>query len=295
MARIKIYREDYIPTPTERLWNNFRDNHFSLAGLWIIGILVLVSIIGPLLVPYGGQEQIHSSLLLQPAWTETGQTNHLLGTDDLGRDIFSRLVLGSTITFGLAISIVLLSLCLGGIIGCFAGVYQRFQLNILNHFIDTLLSIPSLLMAILFVALIGPGVQTLFIAITLSTTPQFIRVIQHTVTEEIQKEYVVAAKLDGANLWQILWYAIMPNVWDKLILQISLCLSTAILDIAALGFLGLGVQSPSPEWGVMVAQSTDNLLIAPWTVIAPGLAIFFTVLSINLVGNGLRNALQAKK
>ena len=295
MARIKIYREDYIPTPTERLWNNFRDNHFSLAGLWIIGILMLVSIIGPLLVPYGGQEQLHDSLLLQPAWTETGQTNHLLGTDDLGRDIFSRLVLGSTITFGLAISIVLLSLCLGGIIGCFAGIYQRFQLNILNHFIDTLLSIPSLLMAILFVALIGPGIQTLFIAITLSTAPQFIRVIQHTVTEEIQKEYVVAAKLDGANLWQILWYAIMPNVWDKLILQISLCLSTAILDIAALGFLGLGVQSPSPEWGVMVAQSTDNLLIAPWTVIAPGLAIFFTVLSINLVGNGLRNALQAKK
>ena len=137
----------------------------------------------------------------------------------------------------------------------------------------------------------GPGLNNVFWGVGIAMVPQFVRAIHLAVHEELQKEYVTAAKLDGANSLQVFWYVIMPNVWDVVIIQVTMAISAAILDIAALGFLNLGAQAPSPEWGAMVAQGLDNLLLAPWTVTIPGVAILFTVLSVNLVGDGLRSAL----
>ncbi|MGL5360338.1 MAG: ABC transporter permease subunit, partial [Shewanella sp.] len=205
--------------------------------------------------------------------------------------IFSRLLHGVHLTFGMALLIVITALITGFIIGSFSGMMRGLKSSILGHLLDALLSIPSLLMAILVVAVLGPGLDNVFWAVGIALTPQFVRSIHQSVQEELQKEYVTAARLDGANSLQIFWYVIMPNVWEVVIIQTTLAISAAILDIAALGFLNLGAQAPSAEWGAMIAQGMDNLLTAPWTVTIPGLAILFSVLAINLVGDGLRSAL----
>ncbi|MGL4712657.1 MAG: ABC transporter permease subunit [Shewanella sp.] len=291
MPPVKIYQEDQIASPTMRVWLNFSANPFALAGLWTIVFLLLLTLFGPMIAPFPPEAQDPRALLLPPSWDPSGTVEHFLGTDDLGRDIFSRLLHGPHLTFGMALLIVVTALFMGFIIGSLSGMMRGLKSSILAHLLDALLSIPSLLMAILVVAVMGPGLENVFWAVGIALTPQFVRSIHQAVHEELQKEYVTAARLDGANSIQIFWYVIMPNVWEVVIIQTTLAISAAILDIAALGFLNLGAQAPSPEWGAMVAQGMDNLLTAPWAVTIPGLAILFSVLSINLVGDGLRSAL----
>jgi len=292
MPQIKIYQEDDIPSPMKKIWHSFSDNPFAFAGLWAVVVILLLAIFGPFIAPYAPEQQDPHALLLAPSWDPAGTVEHFLGTDDLGRDIFSRLLHGAHLTFGVALGIVMTSLTLGFIIGAISGMMKGLKSSILSHLLDALLSIPSLLMAILVVAVMGPGLDNVFWAVGLALTPQFVRSIHQAIHEELQKEYVTAAKLDGANPFQVFWYVIMPNVWDTVIIQTTLGISAAILDIAALGFLNLGAQAPSPEWGAMVSQGMDNLLTAPWTVTIPGIAILCTVLAINLVGDGLRSALS---
>ncbi|KIO37389.1 ABC transporter permease subunit [Shewanella sp. cp20] len=292
MPQIKIYQEDHIPSPLSRIWSAFTDNPFAFAGLWAVCCLLLLALFGPLIAPYSPEHQDPLALLLTPSWEPTGTVEHFLGTDDLGRDIFSRLLHGAHLTFGMALAIVITALLLGFIIGSISGMMKGLKSSILSHLLDALLSIPSLLMAILVVAVTGPGLGNVFWAVGIALTPQFVRAIHQAVHEELQKEYVTAARLDGANSLQIFWYVILPNVMDTMIIQTTLGISAAILDIAALGFLNLGAQAPSPEWGAMVSQGLDNLLTAPWTVTIPGVAILCSVLAINLVGDGLRSALS---
>ncbi len=293
MPPINIYQEDRIASPMMRVWQNFSANPFALAGLWTIAFLLLLTIFGPFIAPFAPEAQDPQALLLPPSWDEAGTVAHFLGTDDLGRDIFSRLLHGVHLTFGMALVIVSIALLVGFFIGSLSGMMRGLKSSILGHLLDALLSIPSLLLAILVVAVTGPGLDNVLWAVGIALIPQFVRSIYHSVQDELQKEYVTAARLDGANPLQIFWYVIMPNVWDVVIIQTTLAISAAILDIAALGFLNLGAQAPSPEWGAMVAQGLDNLLTAPWTVTIPGLAILFSVLSINLVGDGLKSALAA--
>ncbi|MGL4473037.1 MAG: ABC transporter permease subunit [Shewanella sp.] len=292
MPPISIYQEERIPSPRKRVWRSFCSNPFSVVGLWAVGLLLVIAIFGPLMAPYAPQLQNTQSILLPPSWDPAGTVEHFLGTDALGRDIFSRILYGAQLTLGLSLLVVFTALVVGFIIGSLSGMMSGLKSSILSHLLDALLSIPSLLMAILLVAVAGPGIQNVFWAVGLSLTPQFVRAIHQAVHEESQKEYVTAARLDGANTLQVYWYVILPNIWDALIVQTTLAISAAILDIAALGFLGLGAQSPSPEWGAMVAQGIDSLLVAPWNVTIPGLALLFTVLSINLVGDGLRTAMS---
>ncbi|MCF1426945.1 MAG: ABC transporter permease subunit [Shewanella sp.] len=291
MPQLSIYQEDHIPSPSRRLWQAFFANPFALIGFWSVVFLLIIAVFGPLIAPYSPEMQQPKATLLPPSWDPAGTVEHFLGTDDLGRDIFSRLLYGAQLTFGMALFIVVTALALGFIIGALSGMTRGLKSSVLSHLLDALLSIPSLLMAILVVAVTGPGLDNIFWAIGLALTPQFAHAIHQAIHEELQKEYVTAARLDGANTLQIFWYVIMPNVWDRVIIQATLAISAAILDIAALGFLGLGAQAPSPEWGAMVAQGVDNLLTAPWLVNLPGIAILFTVLAINLVGDGLRSAL----
>ncbi|MCG9696232.1 ABC transporter permease subunit [Shewanella sp. Isolate11] len=292
MPQIKIYQEDHIPSPLSRIWSAFTDNPFAFAGLWAVCSLILLAIFGPLIAPFAPEQQDPHALLLPPSWDPAGTVEHFLGTDDLGRDIFSRLLHGAHLTFGMAIGIVATALVLGFVIGSISGMMKGLKSSVLSHLLDALLSIPSLLMAILVVAVTGPGLGNVFWAVGIALTPQFVRAIHQAVHEELQKEYVTAARLDGANPLQIFWYVILPNILDTMIIQTTLGISAAILDIAALGFLNLGAQAPSPEWGAMVSQGLDNLLTAPWTVSIPGVAILCSVLAINLVGDGLRSALS---
>ncbi|ARD21905.1 MULTISPECIES: ABC transporter permease subunit [Shewanella] len=286
-----LYKEEQITSPLRELWRSFASNPFAVAGLWAVIFLLILVVLGPLLAPFQPEMQNPNAILLPPSWDPTGHVSHFLGTDDLGRDLFSRILHGVRLTFGMSLIVVVCALVVGFIIGSLSGMMRGLKSSILGHLFDALLSIPSLLLAILVVAVTGPGLSNVFWAVGIALTPQFVRAIHQAVHEELQKEYVTAARLDGASSLQIFWYVIMPNVWEVVIIQTTIAISVAILDIAALGFLNLGAQAPSSEWGSMIFQGLSSLLIAPWTITIPGLAILFTVLSINLVGDGLRSAL----
>ncbi len=174
-----------------------------------------------------------------------------------------------------------------------AGMTKGLLSSTLNHLLDTVMSIPSLLLAIIFVALLGFGEFNILLAIGLALIPRFVRSVYIAVHNEVEKDYILAARLDGANDFYLLWNSILPNVLAVIANEITLALSIAILDITALGFLGLGAQAPSTEWGTILGDSVELIYLAPWTVTLPGLAIMFTVIIINLVGEGVRQALNA--
>ncbi|PSJ47328.1 peptide ABC transporter permease SapC [Zobellella endophytica] len=291
-SRANIYPEIRVRSPLEQAWQLFRRNTLAMTGLWGLGLLVLLTLFGPWLAPYHPYEQFNQALLLPPSWSDQGNIDFFLGTDDLGRDLLSRLIAGARLTFGNGVLVVLVALLAGGGIGILGGMSKGLQSSILNHLLDTLLSIPSLLLAIIFVAFLGPGLYNTLLAITLAQIPQFVRAIYNAVSAEMQKEYITALRLDGANRWRILRFGVLPNLSDPIVSQTTRGLSAAILDITAVGFLGLGAQPPRPEWGAMLSDAMELVYLAPWTVTLPGLAILLSVLVINMVGEGLRQAIN---
>jgi len=295
MARDKIYQEEEFPSPIMQLWVNFRQTPIVMIGFGCFLFLIILAVFAPFITPYNTIENHLDSILLPPAWHVNGDISYLLGTDNLGRDMLSRLMHGTSLTFGLSFIVVLISLVIGVIIGSFSALTKGLKSSFLNHFLDVVLSIPSLLMAIVIVAILGPGLSNTLWAIVIVLIPQFIHITRNAVKEEFAKDYVLASKLDGAGSLRILYYSIFPNIIEKIIAQATLAQSAAILDIAALGFLGLGAPIPMPEWGAMLATGIDNFYIAPWTVYLPGLAILFSVVATNLVGEGMRHALKLRK
>ena len=287
-----IYQEETIPSPLLQTWRNFSSYPLAMVGLWTMAVLVLISILAPVIAPYEPDYQNLDALLDPPSWHADGYVNHFLGTDDLGRDILSRLFYGTRATFGNSLIVVTCALLIGGLIGVLSGMSHGLKSSFLNHLLDATLAIPSLLLAIVFVAISGPGINNVMLAVGIALIPQFVRAIHNGVHQELNKEYVVAAKLDGANSLQVFTHTIFPNLLDTIILQTTLALSAAILEIATLGFLNLGAQAPSPEWGTMLSQGLDLLFVAPWAVTLPGLAILVSVLATNLVGDGLQRALK---
>jgi len=295
MAKDKIYQEEEFPSPMMQLWHNFRQSPVVIIGFGCFLFLTLLAIFAPIITPYNAVENHLDSLLLPPSWNDDGDVSYLLGTDNLGRDMLSRLIHGTSLTFGLSFVVVIISLFLGVIIGSLSALTSGIKSSFLNHFLDVILSIPSLLIAIVIVAILGPGLNNTLWAIVMVLIPQFIHVTRNAVKEEFTKDYVLASKLDGASSLRILHYSIFPNIIEKIIGQATLAQSAAILDIAALGFLGLGAPIPMPEWGAMLATGIDNFYIAPWTVYLPGLAILFSVVATNLVGEGMRHAIKLRK
>ena len=290
--KARTYPDIRIPSPVTQTWLAYKENPIAMAALWGMLCLLLVVVLGPSMVTYDPQQQDPNALLLPPSWTTSGTLAHFLGTDDLGRDLLSRLVHGARLTFGSAVVATLIAMLCGGTIGVLGGMSQGLKSSVLHHMLDTLLSVPSLLLAIVLVAVLGPGLDNAVLAVTLSLTPQFIRAIYHAVNNELQKEYIVAVRLDGSPPLRILRLAILPNIVDTVVAQTTRALCTAILDISAICFLGIGAQSPSPEWGTMLAEGMDLMYIGAWTVTLPGFAIIFSVLITNLVGDGLRSAIQ---
>ena len=295
MAKFKLYDEEQNKAPIRQLWRSFKDNHIALVGLWLFIILAVLAVLAPLISPYGINEQNGQALLLPPSWDEAGSVHFILGTDDLGRDMLSRLMNGATYTFGLSILAALITTIIGVMLGVFAGLTRGVRSSFLNHLLDVTLSIPSLLLAIIIVAVLGPGLLNTVWAIVLSLLPQYIHSVRNLVVQELNKDYITAHKLDGANKWQILINGIFPNIYEHIVVIFTMSLSTAILDVAALGFLKLGAQPPTAEWGAILAQNLGLIYLAPWTVALPGILLFLAVLSTNLVGDGLRQALQKRR
>ncbi len=295
MAKDNIYQEEEFPSPMMQLWQNFNQSPVVFIGFSCFIFLSLLAIFSPLISPYDPIENHLEHLLLPPAWSDSGNISFLLGTDNLGRDMLSRLINGTTLTFGLSFVVVIISVFIGVIFGSLSALTTGLKSSFLNHFLDAILSIPSLLVAIVIVAILGPGLSNTLWAIVIVLIPQFIHVTRNAVKEEFTKDYVLASRLDGASSLRILHYSIFPNIIDKIIAQATLAQSAAILDIAALGFLGLGAPIPLPEWGAMLATGIDYFYIAPWTVYLPGLAILFSVVATNLVGEGIRHAIKLRK
>lgn len=296
MAKFGVISAELLArSPTRQLWRDFSRQHSALAGLILFSIFFVLAVLSPLLTPHDPYLQNDSILLLPPSWSDIGLVQYPLGTDDLGRDIFSRLLIGTRYTFGIAVITVVGALLTGLLLGTLAGMSRGLKSSVFNHVLDLALTIPSLLLAIIIVAILGPGLMNTTWAIMVALLPQFVHGIRNAIVEQLNQDYVIAYRLDGANNMQIFSRIILPNIWEKLTLMATMALSTAILDIAALGFLGLGAQTPTAEWGAMMADSLDLIYLAPSGVAIAGLLIFLAVLSVNLVGDGLRNTVKQRR
>ena len=294
MPQFSLYEEAFHPSPWHRTWVAFRESHIAIVGLFVLAIFVIFSLFAPLLTPYDPIAQNIDGLLIPPSWQPNGSISYLFGTDALGRDLFSRIMYGCRVTLGSGFLMVVLAMLIGVSIGTFAGMLRGVRSSIVNHLLDALMAIPTLLIAIIIVAILGTGLVNSMWAITLALIPQFVHRTRSFVCAEMKKEYILASRLDGANKWQLFVHSILPNMTEMLVVQGTLALSVAVIDISALGFLNLGAQSPLPELGAILADGLDVTYLAPWNVALPGLTIFLLVLSINIVGDGLRSALRKR-
>lgn len=275
-------------------WFYFSVNRGAVIGLYVFVAIILTAIFAPLLAPHNPTEQFREFLLRPPVWQEGGSWSFLLGTDAVGRDILSRLIYGSQYSLAVGFVIVAISMTIGITIGLLSGFFGGWLDNAFMRVMDVVLSFPSLLLALVLVAILGPGLINAVIAITLVLLPHFSRLTRAAVLAEKEREYVIAARLAGARKLRLMFKTILPNCLAPLVVQATLSFSNAILEVAALGFLGMGAQPPTPEWGTMLAEAREFILRAWWVVTFPGLAILITVLAINLIGDGLRDALDPK-
>jgi len=275
-------------------WFYFSENRGAVIGLFVFLALVLIAVFAPLIAPHSPFEQYRDAVLLPPSWMEGGSTTYLLGTDPVGRDILSRLIYGAQYSLFIGVFVTTLSLTTGILIGVIAGYYRGWIDTVIMRLLDCILAFPALLLAVVLVAILGPGLTNGMIAIALVLQPHFVRLTRAAVMTEKTRDYVTAARLAGAGPIRLMFRTILPNCMAPLIVQATLSFSNAILDAAALGFLGMGAQPPAPEWGTMLAEAREFILRAWWVVTFPGLAILITVLAINLMGDGLRDALDPK-
>ncbi|MFC4160297.1 ABC transporter permease [Chitinimonas lacunae] len=260
-------------------------------GLGCVLLLLALGYLGPQLFsldPYG----LGSERLLPPQWT--GGTGPLLGTDDLGRDMLARLVYGARSSLSVGLAVVSVSVLIGTTLGLLAGVYGGWIDAAIMRLTDAIMTLPSILLAIVIVAVLGPGLFNAVLAVTLVAIPRFIRIVRSVAALEMKKQYVLAARSCGASRFKILWSEVLPNCWSPVIVQASLGFSDAILEIAALGFLGLGARAPVAEWGMMLADARPFIESAPYLVILPGGCIMLTVLGFNLLGDALQDLLDPK-
>jgi len=274
--------------PWREAWRSFRKSKVALAGMFIILFFVLLAIFGPLIAKEGINEQLAADRLQPPS------AEYWLGTDDFGRDILSRIIHGARISLSVGFLSVIASVIVGSFLGIVAGYYGRWTDTIISRIFDIMLAFPSILLAIAIVSVLGPGLENALIAIAIINVPNFGRLIRSKVLSIKEDEYIMSAKAIGMKDARILFSHILPNSMAPVIVQGTLAIATAILEAAALGFLGLGAQAPQPEWGKMLADSKSYLQSAPWTMIFPGLSIALTVLGFNLMGDGLRDALDPK-
>lgn len=293
MPSDNIYAEYRPPSPFRHTWHLFYRDIGAMTGFYGTIFLLLLCLFGGLLAPYNIDQQFLGDQLLPPSWSRYGNISFFLGTDDLGRDVLSRLLSGAAPTVGSAILVTFLAALFAMLLGVMAGLTHGLRSAILSHILDTLLSIPSLLLAIIVVAFLGPKLEHACFAVWMALLPRLVRAIYSAVHDELEKDYVVAARLDGASHLNILWHTILPNILPLLVTEITRGLSMAILDIASLGFLDLGAQLPSPEWGAMMGDSLELIYVAPWSVMLPGAAIMISVLLVNLLGDGVRRAIIA--
>jgi len=289
---------EYVEKPESQLkemWETLRQNRAAVAGLIIIGILAFLALsiwisqlMGRQILPFDPNYSDMSKSFLPP------NAEHWFGTDQLGRDIFSRVLDGTKISLFVGLAAVAISLSAGVILGSLAGYFGGKLDTVIMRVMDMMLAIPSILLAIAFMAALGKGIDKAVIAIGLVSIPEYARIVRGSFLSIKELDFVQAAKVIGNRHRRIIFRHILPNVISLIVIRATLGISTAVLDTAALGFLGLGVQPPFAEWGDMLGRARGFIFTAPYTLIFPGIAITLTVLAFNLLGDGLRDALDPK-
>ena len=280
--------------PFREFWGYFSANRGALAGLAIVIFVLALAAFADLIAPYPPDLTNNAVFLKPPAWQAGGSWAYPLGTDAIGRDMLSRLVHGARLSLLIGMAVVAISIAAGIALGLVAGYARGVTEIAIMRLMDVILTLPSLLLAIVIVAILGPGIMNAMLAVAVVVLPHYVRITRASVIAEMSKDYVTAARAGGAGKVRLMFGEVLPNCAAPLIVQASLGVSTAILDAAALGFLGLGAQPPSPEWGTMLADAREFVLRAWWVVTFPGVMILVTVLAFNLLGDGLRDALDPK-
>ena len=276
------------------VWVNFKKNKIALVGLFIASTILFLALFAELVAPHDPAIQNLNLRLTPPAWTEAGTSTYILGTDDFGRDILSRIIYGARLSLLVGVISVSISLFFGLILGSLAGYYGGKIDILVMRIIDIMLSIPSILLAIVIVAILGPNLFNAMVAIGIVGIPTYARLVRGSFLVEKEKEYVIATRVNGSSHFRTIFVVILPNCLSPIIVQATMGFAAAILEAAGLSFLGLGAQPPTPEWGAMLADSLEFISAASWMIVFPGLAIFLTVLGFNLMGDGLMDILDPK-
>jgi dipeptide transport system permease protein len=282
------------PGPFKAFWSAFKENRGALAGLIVVSFVILIALFAPLLAPYDPLEQVKGATRLPPFWANGSDPRFILGTDAVGRDMLSRLMYGARISLFIGLSVMIVSMIVGVALGLAAAWFGGILDVIIIRVMDLIMAIPSLVLAILIIAIIGPSLTNTIIAVTIVYLPRYVRLVRASALAELSKDYVTAAKVAGVGPFRLMTRTVLPNCLAPLIVQAALGVSDAILEAAGLGFLGLGAQPPTPEWGAMLANTRDLMLSHPWVMALPGLCILITVMAINLMGDGLRDALDPR-
>ena len=282
------------PSPAREFATAFAANRGALVAFGVFALILLAALLAPWISPHDPVLQFRDHMLVPPAWQDGGSLTFVLGTDELGRDILSRLLWGARISLAIGASSVLLALLPGVLLGLAAAFGARWLSATILRLMDVLLALPGLLLAIGVITILGPGLANTAIAIAVGALPGYARLARASAQTELAKDYVTASRVAGAGTLRLALRAVLPNCAAPLIVNATLGFSSAVLETAALGFLGLGVQAPTPEWGSMLSAARDYIERAPWVVTMPGIAILVSVLSINLMGDGLRDALDPK-
>jgi len=270
-------------------WRRLKKQKLAMIGGGIILFFILIAVLAPVITTYSFKEVSLADRFLPPL-----SEGHIFGTDDLGRDIFTRIIYGAQISLRVGFFAVIGSIIVGTILGLLAGFYGRWIDMLISRIFDIMLAFPSILLAIAIITILGRSLTNALIAIAIINIPTYGRLVRSKVLSLKEEEYILAAKAVGMKNRRIIFHHLLPNSMTPIIVQGTLGIATAIIETAALGFLGLGAQPPTPEWGTMLADSKDYIQLAPWTVIFPGLSIMLVVLGFNLFGDGLRDALDPK-
>ncbi len=282
------------PSPFAAFWAAFRENKGAVFGVAVFGFVLMLALTANLVAPHSPIEQFRDAVRAPPVWEAGGTWRFVLGTDGSGHDLLSRLIYGARVSLFIGFSVMAVSFLIGAALGLLAAMTGPIVDVAVTRLMDLIMAVPSLVLAILVVAVLGPSLTNTIVAVTIVYLPRYVRLVRASALGELNKDYVTAAKVAGVGPFRLAWSTVLPNCLAPLIVMAALGVSDAILEAAGLGFLGLGAQPPTPEWGSMLADSREFIRSDPWIVTLPGLAILITVVAINLAGAGLRDALDPK-
>jgi dipeptide transport system permease protein len=282
------------PSPLAAFVSAFCENRGAVFGVLVFAVVVLMALGANLIAPHSPIEQFRNAVRAPPIWQAGGSWRFVLGTDGDGHDILSRLIYGARVSLFIGFAVMAVSFVIGAALGLLAAMTGAIVDVVVTRLMDLIMAVPSLVLAILVVAVLGPSLANTIVAVTIVYLPRYVRLVRASALGELNKDYVTAAKVAGVGPLRLALSTVLPNCLAPLIVMAALGVSDAILEAAGLGFLGLGAQPPTPEWGSMLADSREFIRSDPWIVTLPGLAILITVVAINLAGDGLRDALDPK-